>query len=98
MNQKPQIQLTEELLKSSTPINVDGNSVFSEGVILRKLSKFAIAAQEDAIIPIPVFYDTKTGKVLVETLPQLFREEFKEYNKKLDQLAMTVESAPDRNA
>ena len=36
-------------------------------------------AEEDAVMPIPVFYDPKTGKILVDTLPPDLREEYKDY-------------------
>lgn len=80
-NQKPQLQLTEELLKSSTPLIQDGNQIFCEGVILRKISKFLIAQEQDGVVPVPIFYDPQTGKVLLETLPKFLREEFENYNK-----------------
>ena len=53
-------------IKSSQPItSPEGNHIFTEGVILRKVSKFVAGTAEDAIIPIPVMYDVVTGKVLV---------------------------------
>ena len=64
-------------IKSTTPItSPDGNHVFAEGVILRKVSKFIAGTTEDAIMPIPVFYDVVTGKVLVELLPKEVKEEY----------------------
>ena len=54
----------------------EGNHIFAEGVILRKLSKFVAGTAEDAIIPVPVMYDVKTGKVLVELLPKELRDEY----------------------
>ena len=64
-------------LKNTRPVlSEDGNAVFAEGVILRKISRFVAGTDEDAIMPIPVFYDITTGKVLVETLPKDLREEF----------------------
>jgi len=63
--------------KQTQPItSPDGNSVFAEGVILRKVSKFLTGSTEDAIMPIPCFYDVVTGKVLVELLPKEVREEY----------------------
>jgi hypothetical protein len=50
--------------------------VFAEGVIIRKVSKFVAGTAEDAIIPIPVMYDAKTGKILVELLPKELRDEY----------------------
>jgi len=64
-------------LKNTTPVlSKDGNQLFSEGVILRKVSKFVTGTAEDGIMPIPVFYDLKTKEILVETLPKELREEF----------------------
>lgn len=51
----------------------DGNQIFAEGVILRRVSKFVAGTTEDAVIPIPCFYDVKTGKVLIELLPKDLR-------------------------
>ena len=50
--------------------------MFAEGVIIRKVSKFVAGTAEDAIIPIPVMYDVKTGKILVELLPKDIRDEY----------------------
>jgi hypothetical protein len=64
-------------IKSSQPItSPEGNHIFAEGVILRKVSKFVAGTAEDAIVPIPVMYDVKTGKVLVELLPKELRDEY----------------------
>ena len=64
-------------IKSSTPLtSPEGNHVFAEGVIIRKVSKFVAGTAEDAIIPIPCFYDVKTGKVLTELLPKDIRDEY----------------------
>jgi hypothetical protein len=41
--------------------------------MLRKISKFIIGADEDGIIPIPVFFDPETGEVLQDTLPKELR-------------------------
>ena len=64
-------------IKASTPItSPEGNHIFAEGVILRKISKFVAGTAEDAIVPIPCFYDVTTGKVLVELLPKELRDEY----------------------
>ena len=64
-------------IKASTPItSPEGNHIFAEGVILRKVSKFVAGTAEDAVIPIPCLYDVKTGKVLTEMLPKDIREEY----------------------
>jgi hypothetical protein len=64
-------------LASTQPLtSPEGNHIFSEGMILRKVSKFIAGTPEDAIIPIPVVYDVKTGKILTEMLPKELREEY----------------------
>lgn len=81
--QQPKLQMNEEMLKSSTPVSHNGNQVFAEGVVLRKISKFLIGAEEHGLIPIPVFFNPKTGEILLETLPKMFREEYETYNNQL---------------
>ena len=78
MSKQQQQQLSMNVdIKNSTAIkSPDGNQVFQEGVILRKVSRFITGTSEDGIIPIPVFFDVKSGKVLVELLPKELREEF----------------------
>jgi hypothetical protein len=69
-------------IKQTTPIeSAEGNQVFQEAVVLRKASKFLVGTSEDAVIPIPVFIDVKTGKILTELMPRELREEYEEYNK-----------------
>jgi hypothetical protein len=80
MNQKPQMNVNIDI-KNTTPItSPEGNQVFSEGVILRKVSKFVTGTSEDGIIPVPCFYDVVTGKILVELLPKELRDEFSDDN------------------
>ena len=81
MNQEKQPQMNVDI-KQTTPIeSAEGNQVFQEAVVLRKVSKFLVGTSEDAVIPIPVFIDVKTGKILTELLPKELREEYEEYNK-----------------
>jgi hypothetical protein len=63
-----------EIVKSE-----EGNVVFAEGLILRKASKFMTGTAEDAIIPIPVFYDVVSGKILKETLPKELQDEYNDF-------------------
>ena len=70
-------------IKQSTPMeSAEGNQVFQEAVVLRKLSKFLAGTSEDAVIPIPVFIDVVSGKILIDMLPKELRAEYEEYNKK----------------
>lgn len=58
-------------LDKTTGITCDncGSQVFSEGLLIRKASKFLTGTAQDAIIPIPVFACTKCGTVNEEFLP-----------------------------
>ena len=68
-------------IKASMPItSPEGNHIFAEGVILRKVSKFVAGTPEDAVIPVPCFFDPTNGQVLVEMLPKELREEYETYN------------------
>lgn len=76
MEKQNQMKLNIDLKSAQTIYSPEGNCVFSEGVILKKISKFVAGTPEDAVIPIPVFYNPMTGKVLIEMLPKELREEF----------------------
>jgi hypothetical protein len=78
MNQKPQLNVNIDIKNTQPITSPDGNQVFQEGVILRKVSKFVTGTSEDGVIPVPVFFDVKTGKVLVELLPKELRAEFED--------------------
>ena len=54
----------------------DGGKLFGQAFILRKISKFIIGANEDALIPIPVFYDLESKKIIKDSLPPELREEY----------------------
>tara|TARA_R110000803_G_scaffold92618_2_gene160147 strand:- start:345 stop:596 length:252 start_codon:yes stop_codon:yes gene_type:complete len=74
--QQPELNID---LKSTTGMkNNDGGSIFKSGVILRKISKFVAGTDNDAIMPIPVFYDPSTNKILGDGIPVELREELKD--------------------
>ena len=76
MEQQPQLNLD---LKNTTAVTTEeGGQVFGNGVILRKVSKFVSGTNEDALLPIPVFYDLETKKILVDSIPKELREELKD--------------------
>jgi hypothetical protein len=80
MSEQQQMNLNVDL-KTTTAIETpDGNQVFQQGVLLRKVSKFIVGAEEDAVMPIPVFYDPISGKILESTIPLELREEYKEHS------------------
>ena len=82
MNQKPQLNVNIDIKNTQPITSPEGNQVFQEGVILRKVSRFVTGTQEDGIIPVPCFFDVVTGKVLVELLPKELRAEFEDEESK----------------
>jgi hypothetical protein len=50
---------------------------FNKVSFLRSVSKFVVGAEEDAVLPVPVFYDPISGKILESTIPVELREEYK---------------------
>ena len=77
MAQQNQMNLNIDLANTQAISTPEGNKVFAQGVLLRKVSKFVVGAEEDAVLPIPVFYDPQTGKILESTVPLELREEYK---------------------
>ena len=77
--QQPEAQMPPIDLKNTTEVkNFDGGSVFQQGVLLRKVSKFVTGSDEDALLPIPVFFDPTTKKILKDSIPRDLREELKD--------------------
>ena len=72
--QQPQIPLT--ITKGIK--NSGGTSIFQQGFILRSVSKFVTGTDNDQIMPIPVFFDPLTNKILTDSLPPELREELKD--------------------
>ena len=75
MNNTNQPQGPQIDLKNTTAIKTKkGKSIFQQGVILRQVSKFVAGTDEDALLPIPVFYDPNTVKILKGSVPKDLRE------------------------
>jgi hypothetical protein len=74
--QQQQPQMNLDLSKTTGIDTPSGGKIWQQGVIVRKVSKFVVGAQEDAIVPIPVFFDPATGDILEDTLPKELREEY----------------------
>ena len=65
--------------KSTTAIEgFNGGHLFGQAYVLRKVSKFVVGGKEDALLPIPVFYDLETKKIILESVPTELRDEYKE--------------------
>ena len=65
-------------LKNTEKVEFEGQVLVGEGFVLRKVSKFVTGQEEDGIMPIPVFYNITTGKIIKETLPKDLREEYED--------------------
>ena len=62
-------------LKNTESVEHENGKVWTQGFIIRKVSKFVAGTAEDAYMPIPVFYDAASGKIFQETLPKELRDE-----------------------
>tara|TARA_Y100000389_G_C17086906_1_gene329376 strand:+ start:38 stop:283 length:246 start_codon:yes stop_codon:yes gene_type:complete len=78
MQQAPQQGPNIDLKNTTEVKNFNGGSIFQQGVILRKVSRFVAGTDEDALLPIPVFYDPETSKILEESVPKDLREDLKD--------------------
>jgi hypothetical protein len=77
MNPQQQPKLNIDLKNTKSIETPEGNKIFQQGVLLRSVSKFVVGAEEDAVLPVPVFYDPVSGKILESTIPAELREEYK---------------------
>ena len=65
--------------KNTTAVEgFDGGQLFGQAFVLRKVSKFVVGGTEDALLPIPVFYDLETRKIIADSLPKDLRDEYKD--------------------
>ena len=71
---QPNVKL-EDTTSFTTP---EGNKIFQQGVLIRSVSKFVAGTDEDAVMPIPVFYCPDTKKLVGLTLPPEIRDEYKD--------------------
>jgi hypothetical protein len=76
--QSQQPQLNIDFANTTSVEGFNGGKLFGQAVLIRKISKFLIGADEDALVPIPVFYDLESKKILVDSLPPELREEYKD--------------------
>ena len=78
MNQpNQQVQLNVDL-KNTEKVEFEGQVLVGEGFVLRKVSKFVTGQEDDGVIPIPVFYDVTTGRIIKETLPKDLQDEYED--------------------
>ena len=70
--QQPQIDLST----TTSMEGFDGGKLFGQAFVLRNVSKFITGTTEDGIIPIPVFYDLESKKIILHSLPPELRDEY----------------------
>ncbi len=75
MNNQQQ-QPNIDLANTTSVEGFDGGKLFGQAFVLRKVSKFVVGGNEDALLPIPVFYDMGTKKIIPDSLPKEIREEY----------------------
>ena len=73
-----QPQMNIDFTTTSPLVGFNGSHLFGQAFIIRKVSRFTLGSSEDAMIPIPVFYDLETRKIVVDSLPPEIREEYKD--------------------
>ena len=78
-----QINMNFDLKNTQEVLTSSGGKVWQQGFVIRKVSKFITGTSEDAGMPIPVFYDPKTGEILQDTLPKELRDAQPENNLRL---------------
>ena len=75
--QQPQMNI--DLKNTESVTNASDGVVFQQGFILRKVSKFVAGTDEDALLPVPVFFDPTTQKIVGEALHPDLREELADH-------------------
>jgi hypothetical protein len=78
MQNQQQQGLNIDFKNTTTIEGFDGGLLFGQAFILRKVSKFVAGTDEDAMLPIPVFYDLDTKKIIKDSLPKEIREDYKD--------------------
>ena len=78
MNQNGQQGLNIDFKNTTMIEGFDGGLLFGQAFVLRKVSKFVVGGKEDALLPIPVFYDLETKKIVADSIPEELREEYKD--------------------
>ena len=70
--QPPQMNID---LNNTESVEHKNGRIWTQGFLIRKISKFVAGTDEDAMMPIPVFYDSVSGEILQATLPKELRDD-----------------------
>ena len=72
MAKQPQMNVD---LNNTESVEHKNGKIWTQGFIIRKVSKFVAGTDEDSMMPIPVFYDSVSGEILQATLPKELRDD-----------------------
>jgi len=78
MNQQNGTGLNIDFKNTTAVEGFNGEQLFGQAFVLRKVSKFVVGGSEDALLPIPVFYDLETKKILLDSIPKELKDEYKD--------------------
>jgi hypothetical protein len=78
MNNTQQPQMNIDFAATTPVEGFDGGVLFGQAFLMRKVSKFVTGGTEDALLPIPVFYDMETKKIILDSIPKELRDEYTE--------------------
>jgi|TARA_B110000908_G_C10046084_1_gene354082 hypothetical protein len=70
--QPPQMNID---LNNTESVEHKNGRIWTQGFLIRKISKFVAGTDEDAMMPIPIFYDSVSGEILQATLPKELRDD-----------------------
>jgi hypothetical protein len=70
--EQPQIDLTKTTIVETS----EGGKIWAQGYTLRNIKVYTPGTSEDALIPIPIFYDPETKEILGDTLPKEIKDEY----------------------
>jgi len=77
--QKPVVQPKIKLSDTKPVLDETGQPlILTEGSILRKGNRFLLGMDTDPLIPIPVMYNIKTNKILLDMIPAELRSEYED--------------------
>ena len=77
-NQAPPQLPNIDLINTTAVEGFNGGKLFGQAEVIRKVSKFVTGTDEDMLMPIPVFYDLESKKILKDSIPPEIREEYKD--------------------
>ena len=72
MAKQPQMNID---LNNTESVEHKNGKIWTQGFLIRKISKFVAGTDEDAMMPIPIFYDSVSGEILQATRPKELRDD-----------------------